>query len=123
MQVVVFLHELLFQVISFIRDLRADNDVEKKPSVRASIGLYERAQSNALISGRKKVSLKDIQDVIVSVLSHRINLKPSIKFLKSPEDYIREEFEKFMEGRKVRDVAIRLAMSEADLYRKQRVAT
>lgn len=29
---------------------------------------------------------------------------------------------KFMEGRKVREVAARLAMSEADLYRKQRVA-
>ncbi len=29
---------------------------------------------------------------------------------------------KFMEGRKVRDVALRLAMSEADLYRKQRLA-
>jgi hypothetical protein len=29
---------------------------------------------------------------------------------------------KFMEGRKVRDVATRLAMSEADLYRKQKVA-
>ena len=29
---------------------------------------------------------------------------------------------KFMEGRKVREVAKRLAMSEADLYRKQRVA-
>ena len=29
---------------------------------------------------------------------------------------------KFMEGRKVREVARRLAMSEADLYRKQRVA-
>jgi len=29
---------------------------------------------------------------------------------------------KFMEGRKVRDIAARLAMSEADLYRKQRVA-
>jgi hypothetical protein len=29
---------------------------------------------------------------------------------------------KFLEGRKVRDVASRLAMSEADLYRKQRVA-
>jgi hypothetical protein len=29
---------------------------------------------------------------------------------------------KFMEGRKVRDIAKRLAMSEADLYRKQRVA-
>ncbi|BAJ63021.1 histidine kinase N-terminal 7TM domain-containing protein [Anaerolinea thermophila] len=29
---------------------------------------------------------------------------------------------KFVEGRKVRDIAMRLAMSEADLYRKQRVA-
>jgi hypothetical protein len=29
---------------------------------------------------------------------------------------------KFLEGKKVRDIAMRLAMSEADLYRKQRVA-
>ena len=29
---------------------------------------------------------------------------------------------KFLEGKKVREIAIRLAMSEADLYRKQRVA-
>jgi hypothetical protein len=29
---------------------------------------------------------------------------------------------RFIQGRKVRDVAMRLAMSESDLYRKQRVA-
>jgi hypothetical protein len=29
---------------------------------------------------------------------------------------------KFVEGRKVREVATKLAMSEADLYRKQRIA-
>ena len=29
---------------------------------------------------------------------------------------------KFVEGRKVRDIALRLSMSEADLYRKQRIA-
>jgi hypothetical protein len=29
---------------------------------------------------------------------------------------------KFMEGHKVREIALRLAMSEADLYRKQKVA-
>jgi hypothetical protein len=29
---------------------------------------------------------------------------------------------KFLEGRKVREIAIKLSMSEADLYRKQRVA-
>jgi Mg-chelatase subunit ChlI len=95
-KMVEFPQELLFRVIMFIRDLRADNDVEKKPSVRASIGLYERAQSNALLNGRNKVSLKDIQDVIVSVLSHRISLKPSIKFLKSSEDFVKQEFEKFL---------------------------
>jgi len=29
---------------------------------------------------------------------------------------------KFIEGKKVREIASRLAMSEADLYRKQRIA-
>ncbi len=29
---------------------------------------------------------------------------------------------KFFQGRKVRDIALRLALSEADFYRKQRVA-
>jgi hypothetical protein len=29
---------------------------------------------------------------------------------------------KFLEGRKVREIAHRLALSEADLYRKQRIA-
>jgi hypothetical protein len=29
---------------------------------------------------------------------------------------------KFIQGRRVRDVAMRLAMSESDLYRKQRIA-
>ena len=94
-EIVEFPQQLLFNVIHFIRDLRADNDVEKKPSVRASLGLYERAQSNAYINGREKVSLGDVKAVIVSVLSHRISLKPSVKFLKSPEDFVKEEFEKF----------------------------
>ncbi len=90
-----FPEKLLFNTVQFIRDLRADDDVEKKPSVRASIGLYERAQSNALIKGRNHVGLRDVQEVVVSVLSHRISLKPSIKFLKLPEEFVKEEFERF----------------------------
>jgi magnesium chelatase subunit I len=93
-QMVEFPEELLWKTIQFIRDLRADNDIDKKPSVRASIGLYERAQSNAFLHGRKKVTPKDIKEVIVSVLGHRISLKPSIKFLKSTDDFIKEEYEK-----------------------------
>ena len=93
-----FPDKLLYQVIQFIRDLREDADIDKKPSVRASLGLYERAQGNAFLNGKKSVSMKDVQEVIVSVLSHRISLKPSIKFLKSTEEYVKEEFEKYTES-------------------------
>ena len=90
-----FPEPLLWQTVQFVRELRVDNDVDKKPSVRASIGLYERAQANAHINGRKKVTPKDVADVVVSVLSHRISLKASIKFLKSTDEFIKEEFAKF----------------------------
>ena len=90
-----FPDKLLFNVIGFIRDLRDDTDVDKKPSVRASLGLYERAQGNAYLNDKHIVTIQDVQEVIVSVLSHRISLKPSMKFLKSTEEYVKEEFEKY----------------------------
>lgn len=89
--------EMLNLMVYFIRTLRADEKLEKKPSVRASIGLYERSQSNSLLSGRKNVQFEDIKDVIVSVLSHRIRLKPSVRYLEGIEDYIKEQFHKNIE--------------------------
>jgi MoxR-like ATPase len=86
--------KLLELMICFIRLLREDKNLEKKPSVRASLGLYERSQSNALLNNRKNVTFDDIKAVVVSVLAHRIRLKPSIKYLQSPEAYIQEQFEK-----------------------------
>lgn len=92
--------EMLNLMIYFIRLLRNDEKLEKKPSVRASIGLYERSQSNALLKGRKNVQFEDIKDVLVSVLSHRIRLKPSIRYLESAEDYIKEQFHRNAEATK-----------------------
>jgi MoxR-like ATPase len=92
-----FPENLLDMYLSFIRDLRADDNVEKKPSVRASIGIYERAQTNAMVNERNKVSLRDIQEVLVSVLSHRMRLKPSVKYLKTAKNYIKDEFKKHLE--------------------------
>ena len=86
--------KLLELMIHFIRLLREDKNLEKKPSVRASLGLYERSQSNALLNKRKNVTFDDIKAVFISVLAHRIRLKPSIKYLQSPETYIKEQFEK-----------------------------
>jgi len=86
--------KLLELMVYFVRILREDKNLEKKPSVRASLGLYERSQSNALLNRRKSVTFDDIKDVIISVLAHRIRLKPSVKYLQSPEDYIKHQFEK-----------------------------
>lgn len=86
--------KLLGIMVYFVRLLREDKNLEKKPSVRASLGLYERSQSNALLENRKNVTFDDIKDVVVSVIAHRIRLKPSIKYLQSPEKYVAEQFEK-----------------------------
>lgn len=91
-----FPDDLLTLSISFVRLLRQDKNIDKKPSVRASIGLYERAQSNAYLSKRKKVTFEDIRESIISVISHRISLKPSIKYLESPVEYISREFGRFV---------------------------
>jgi MoxR-like ATPase len=86
--------KLLTLIVYFVRLLREDSNLEKKPSVRASIGLYERAQSNALVKGKKEVSFMDIKEAIISVLGHRIRLKPSVKYLQPAKEYVGEKFEK-----------------------------
>ncbi|MFO8016963.1 MAG: MoxR family ATPase [Candidatus Woesearchaeota archaeon] len=92
--------QLVNTISLFVRTLRESKDLEMKPSVRASIGLYERAQSNAVVNSRKEASFDDVRDVAVSVLAHRIKLKPSLQYLKSPEDFIKEEMEKFVRQKK-----------------------
>jgi Mg-chelatase subunit ChlI len=90
-----FSDDLIEMVVKFVRDLRADPNIEKKPSVRSSIGIYERAQAFAFLSGHKAVTIDDIKQVMLSVLSHRIKLKPSIKYLETTENYLEESFNKF----------------------------
>ncbi|MBI4438901.1 ATP-binding protein [Candidatus Woesearchaeota archaeon] len=83
-------------IIRFIRQLREDKRLEKLPSVRATIGLYERAQSNALLNGRHEANLEDLKEAVTSVLAHRIELKPSAKYLLTPEQLLNDELEEFL---------------------------
>jgi len=87
---------LLTTAISFVHWLRKSEKLEKKPSVRASLGLYERSQANALLEQGKRVEMKHLQDAILSVLAHRIRLKPSVKYLQSPKEFIEDELKRFM---------------------------
>jgi MoxR-like ATPase len=92
-----FPEDLLSLAILFVRLLRESKDLEKKPSVRASLGLYERAQANAFLDKRKTVTADDIAKAVISVLSHRIELKPSVKYLQSAEEFLQKEFRQFSE--------------------------
>ena len=74
--------------------------VEKVPGVRGSIGLYERSQAIALLNNRSTATVRDVMDVAVSVLAHRIKLKPSAQYLQSPEELVKEELEKFSSAKR-----------------------
>jgi len=85
--------QMLSLMTRFIRSLRRSDKLEKVPSIRATIGLYERAQSTAYLSSRDKVEFSDIEDSVVSVLAHRIRLKPSLKYIEDINDFVKNEFD------------------------------
>lgn len=92
---VVFPSGLLTNVLDFIRGLRLHKDIKRKPSVRVSLGVFERSQANAFLAMRKTVTPDDIAASLMSVLAHRIELKPSVKFLQSPQHFVAQEFAKY----------------------------
>ncbi len=87
---------LLTLALFFVRSLRQHKDVQKKPSVRASLGIYERAQANAFLAKRKSVTSQDVSDALISVLGHRLELKPSAKYLQSSDQFVAEQFKNFL---------------------------
>ncbi len=91
-----FPQPLLRLTVGFVRELRENRKLEKLPSVRATIGLYERSQANALLRGSNTVSVDDIRNAAMSVLAHRMELKPSARFLLSAEQLVRDELSDFM---------------------------
>lgn len=93
--------DILELAVAFVRKIRASDKVEKRPGVRATMGLYERAQANALIKNRSRTALSDVKDAIISVLAHRIKLKPSVHYLKTSEDFVREELADFLKDREI----------------------
>ena len=96
-----FPQELLSAMTSFIRKMRINPDLEKVPSVRASIGLYERSQTIAQLNNRKNVHALDIFEALTSVLAHRIKLKPSLAYRTTPTKFLKENFKQFCEDQDI----------------------
>ncbi|MGM5484861.1 MAG: AAA family ATPase [Nanobdellota archaeon] len=87
--------ELMEHTISFVQNLREDKNLEKRPGIRATIGLVNWARARAQINKREKATLEDVRESIVPVISHRIRLKPSLKYLKKNSDYLKKSFKDF----------------------------
>ena len=92
---VTFPKNLLTYSVGFVRELRENKDLVQVPSVRASLGLYERGQSMALLRGKKKVDMEDLKAIMHSVIAHRIKMKPSVKYLKKVDEFVQEAFDAF----------------------------
>jgi len=92
-----FPQQLFSDMIQFLRNMRTNDNLERVPSVRASIGLYERSQAIAKLNNHSQVRPLDIMESLTSVLAHRIKLKPSVAYLKQPLDFLRDEFNQFCE--------------------------
>ncbi len=77
-------------IVELVRRTRSDERIARPAGVRASLGLYERAQTTALLRNREKAEMKDVLDVAHSVLDHRIKLAPKFKHVMKPEEVVED---------------------------------
>ncbi len=82
-------------VVAFVRQLRADRNLERRPGVRATIGIIDRATAMASLRGHTLVGPDDVLAVMTSVLAHRIAFKPSVKYLEDPIAYLTKQWNAF----------------------------
>ncbi|MEM2115405.1 MAG: ATP-binding protein [Candidatus Woesearchaeota archaeon] len=87
--------EMMNLIVGFVRSLRTE-EFEKKPSIRASINLFSRSCATAKIKNRNYLLIEDIEENIISTLSHRVRLKPSYRYSKKIEDYIIQKWHSYI---------------------------
>ena len=63
-------------IVSLVRFAREDPDVLSCPSTRTSVSFYKGARAFAFLQGRDYVLPDDVKKLAVSVMIHRIRVKP-----------------------------------------------
>lgn len=72
--------ELERYIFSIVRATRENENIALGCSPRAAISLYKASKANAMISGRNYVIPEDIRELAEDILSHRIILKPEVRY-------------------------------------------
>jgi len=76
-------------IVSIVGATRELDEIAIGSSPRGSLGLYRIGQAQALLNGRDFVTPQDIKDLVPAVLTHRLLLKPQLKYGEiTPEELI-----------------------------------
>lgn len=70
-------------IVKLVRATREDpwgKELDQGASVRAGLSLYEKVQTLALLSGRKKAVIEDIKKMAISALGSRIKPSPESRY-------------------------------------------
>lgn len=93
--------EVVTTIAKLVRATREepwDRELAQGASVRAGIALYEKAQASALLKGRKKVAIEDIESMALSAMMSRIKPSPESKYYDDPAELLEQVKRDFFEG-------------------------
>jgi len=81
-----FEEPLLNRVVDISQATRANDDISRPASVRASIATFEQAQAIAQLNGRENVAREDIEKAALISLQGRTEVSPNSQYYDNPSD-------------------------------------
>lgn len=79
---------MVSRIANISRKARMEEDLDRLPSVRTTLSIYEQSQANARLKGRKEVLGEDVEVAAKRVLMGRINLSGESSYYDEPESFI-----------------------------------
>lgn len=81
------------KIVNISHYSRSLKELDRPPSVRSSLSIYEQAQALAKIKGRTSVNPKDVNEVARTILKGRISVSGESKYFDEPEQLIEKIIE------------------------------
>ena len=81
------------KIVSSSQYARSLKELDRPPSVRSSLSIYEQAQALAKIRGRSSVKPQDVEEVTRTILKGRISVSGESKYYDEPEHLIEKIIE------------------------------
>jgi len=89
-QGVKFDNKMLPKVVKISQSTRANEDISRPASVRASIAIFEQSQAIAQLEGRNSVSREDIKKAAIISLQGRTEVSPSSFYYDNPKGQFKQ---------------------------------